>query len=526
LKGFHIDMNIAQFTRPYLEQWLRRLAGLGYDTIVWEVENNIQWRTVPECAAPEAFSPEEFKQILALCRELGLEPIPKLQVLAHCEYVLKHPRYKHLSEHTDKISQYCPLHPELVPFLLHWIDEYLEIFGPVKTFHVGGDESWWLGSCPRCKEYVQHNSLGELYLQHINPILKSLIDKGIQPALWADMVLSHPEIADRVPRQTLMFDWMYDLYRGNGKVWVWGDLIMCDKEQIPPPRLAVYHRYLFPHGDEPGREPETFYTADFLKDKGFNVVTCPGASHFGDNVFIGRTYLHLVNTFDSWRKGIALDGSVLTSWTVHLHPWELQLPTIGLAPWINQYPDKPLGAFQREFTRKHFKLDDNRFWQAMGLLAKPVLFSTTFDLGHDKTCPDVPLTHVGEVLEARAREDRLDADLENARRRLVEYRQSHQLFGQLALAAHDGRELLERYRLAARNLIHRAQAAIYLITRLQGGAEGNPDELLKELITLRNETGNMYTGMQRPSRRARILSTLYAPLEHALRNPSHPCIAS
>lgn len=518
MKAFHIDMNVAQFRRSYLEQWLRHLARLGYDTILWEVENNIHWQTV-QCAAPEAFTPDEFREILALCRSLGLESIPLLQVLAHCEYVLQLPQYRHLSELPDRISQYCPLHPELSPLLLRWIDEYLEIFGPVKAFHLGGDESWWLGSCPRCKEYVGQHSLGDLYLQHVNPLLTALIERGIQPALWADMILSHPRIIDQLPRQVLMFDWMYDIYRGSGKVWVWGERIMCDRDQIPPARLATYHRHLFPHGDEPGREPETFYTADFLKDNGFDVVTCPGASHYQDNVFIGRTYLNLVNTFDSWHKGMTLNGSLLTSWTVHLHPWELQLPAIELAPWINRHPNETLEAFQRDFTHRHFGLDDNRFWRAAGLLAKPVLFSTMHTLGHDKTCPQVPLTYLLDTLQKRDKEGHLDTDLDNARQRLIEYRQAHGLFVQLALSAQCGLELLERYNLAARNLIHRAQALIHLITSHRGHAEGNASELLSDLLSLRAETDKIYERMQKPSRRARILSTLYAPLEHALRNP-------
>jgi hypothetical protein len=512
-------MNIAQFTRPYLERWLRKIAECGYDTVIWEVENNIRWRTVPECAAPEAFTPDEFKEILKLARTLGLESIPKLQVLAHCEYVLRHSRYKHLSEHADKISQYCPLHPELIPFLLQWIDEYLQIFGPIKIFHVGGDESWWLGSCPRCKAYVEQHSLGELYLQHINAILQPLIDKGIRPAIWADMVLSHPEIADRIPRQALMFDWMYDIYRGNGKVWVWGDLKMCDGNQIPPNRLAVYRSYLFPHGDEPGREPETFYTADFLKDKGFDVVTCPGASHFGDNAFAGRSYFHLANTFDSWHKGMELSGSVLTSWTIHLFPWEMQLPTIELAPWINKHPDVTLDAFQHEFTIKHFGLDDDRFWRAAGLLSKRVLFTHFLTLGHDKYSPEVPLTQVWDVLQKQQGDGELDAELDNARQRLIEYRQAHDLFAQIAKTALRGDDILGRYILAARNLIHRAEAAIYLITEIKGRAEGNAEELLSRLGELRAETQRMYENIHKPTRRAQIIAWLYAALEHALKNP-------
>jgi hypothetical protein len=518
MRGFHIDMNIAQFKRPYLEQWLRKIAELGYDTVIWEVENNVRWRTVPECAAPDAFPPEEFRQIVDLARSLGLESIPILQTLAHCEYVLKHPRYKHLSEHGDEVVQYCPLHPGLRPFLQGWMDEYLDVFGAINVFHVGGDESWWLGSCPRCKEYARQHSLGELYVQHVNAILQYLIDRKIRPALWADMVLSHPHIADLIPRQTIMFDWMYDIYRGSGKVWVWGDLKMCDRHQIPPNRYHFYRRHLFPDGDEPGREPETFYTADFLNDKGFAVVTCPGASHFGDNVFMGRTHLHMVNTYDSWRKGMELDGSVLTSWSVHLHPWELQLPTIELGPWMEHHPDGTLIEYQREFTINHFGLEDNRFWRALGLLSKSILFSTMLTLGHDKTARDVPPAFAIELLHKLQAEGRLTAELENARGRLVEYQAALGLLSQITASATRGGEMLKHCVLAARNLIHRAEVAIHLIARFQGNTEGDAKELLDRLADLRSETESMYEPSQRSARRARIITWLYAPFEHALKD--------
>jgi hypothetical protein len=96
--GFHIDMNMAQFRADYLERWLRELARIGYNTILWEAENNVRWETCPECVAPEAFSKKEFKRLLDLCHELGLESVPLLQTLGHSEYALKHDRYRDLRE--------------------------------------------------------------------------------------------------------------------------------------------------------------------------------------------------------------------------------------------------------------------------------------------------------------------------------------------------------------------------------------------------------------------------------------------
>ena len=65
--GYHIDMNVIQFKGEYLKSWLNTLAGIGYDTIIWEVENNIQWESCPECVSPDAFSKDEFKELLDYC---------------------------------------------------------------------------------------------------------------------------------------------------------------------------------------------------------------------------------------------------------------------------------------------------------------------------------------------------------------------------------------------------------------------------------------------------------------------------
>ena len=148
--GFHIDMNIAQFTREHLERWLYELSKLGYDTLIWEVENNIRWETCPECVSPDAFTKDEFGKLLALARDLGFDNIPLFQTIAHCEYVLKHGNYQPLSETPGEIVQYCPRSPELLPFLTRWIDEYLELFGNVRHFHLGADEAWSLGTCDNC----------------------------------------------------------------------------------------------------------------------------------------------------------------------------------------------------------------------------------------------------------------------------------------------------------------------------------------------------------------------------------------
>ncbi|MBD3239942.1 MAG: family 20 glycosylhydrolase, partial [Chitinivibrionales bacterium] len=296
--GFHIDMNMAHYRVDYLRAWLAELARLGYDTVVWEIENSVAWETCPECAAPDAISKDELSALLAESRLLGLRPVPLLQTLGHVEYVLKHDAYRGLRELPDRIDQYCPRNPDVLPLLHRWIDEYLEVFGPVEYFHLGADESMCLGCCPTCRSYADEYSLSRLYVDHVNAVAKPLIKKGITPIVWADMVLACPDALDELGREILLFDWRYDIYRGCDRICVWprvlkreGEAYTFGQPMITPSELteeerARYGAHLFPSGSD--SEPEEFYTADFLADKGFKVVTCPSSSHFGDNVFSPR----------------------------------------------------------------------------------------------------------------------------------------------------------------------------------------------------------------------------------------------
>ena len=515
--GFHIDMNIKQFTDQYLRNWLKELAGRGYNTIIWEVQDNIKWQTCPECVSPDAFSKEEFKDLLAYSRKLGLEPIPLLQTIGHCEYVLKHDKYKNLAEVAERIDQYCPRNPDTVLFLKKWIAEYLEVFGDVKRFHLGADEAYTLGHCNKCKAYTKKHSLSELYIDHINAVSEPLIKRGIQPIIWADMMLHYPEEIDKLSRRIMMFDWMYDIYHGRGKVMVWGKGYKT-KSQIDSETMENFGEFLFPYACEPGREPETFYTADYLAHNGFDTVTCPSSSSYGDNVFSPRNYYHMRNTFDSFHKGSSehLKGSVLTSWTVHLFPWQLQKVCIEMPEYIMKNPEGLLDDYEQYFVEKHFGISHRGFFKACGLLSKKCLFTYTNSLGYYKSAFPASPNHVQRQLDKIAERNGLDAELRTCRQRLEEYKQGLNLLNEYSKKAKKGQELLRFWKLAARNLINRAETSICIIEDTLGIKTENAADILKRLRQLKKETYAIYDASTKHARRDEIMAWIYEPYEQAL----------
>lgn len=514
-------MNIAQFRGEYLKEWLKRLAGLGYNAILWEVENNIRWETCPECVAPEAFTKEEFKDILAAGRSLGLEPIPLLQTIGHCEYVLKTGKYQRLAELPERIDQYCPQNPEVVTFLQRWIDEYLEVFGDVRYFHLGADEAYALGECPRCRAYAEKHSLSELYIDHVNAVSQPLADKGIQPAIWGDMILHHPEALVRLSRKVVVFDWLYDRYHGSGQIQVWGQGNR-QPEDLDAATRERFGRFLYPFGDEPGRDPDPFYTASFLQGQGFDVVLCPSSSCTGDSVFAPRTYFHLRNVSDTFRQGMSGErkGAVLTSWTVHLFPWELQEPSIELPAFLRRHPEGGLAAYEEAYALEHFGAGGRRFFSAAGRLAKRGLFNYAADLGFFKDARPAPKDYILNRLAESAKSGELEKEAESCRTRLKEYREGLVEFRALSKAAPKGKKELEHWDLAARNLVNRAEAALVLLESRaktgDDGVRGEAGRVLDELRALRRETEADYLTRIKPQRTREIMHWMYDSVETAL----------
>ena len=56
LKVFHFDFNYISLKKETILEWVQKAADFGYNAILWELENKIQWETCPECVWPEALT--------------------------------------------------------------------------------------------------------------------------------------------------------------------------------------------------------------------------------------------------------------------------------------------------------------------------------------------------------------------------------------------------------------------------------------------------------------------------------------
>ncbi len=361
---FHFDFNSVALNENYVRHWLKKAAGMGYNAVLWEVEDKIQWETCPECVYSDAFSKETFKSILNYSRQLGLEPIPLLQTIGHAEYVLQYYKYKSMREDSARYDCYCTSNLDVRNFLKKWIAEYLELFGEIKYFHLGGDEAYAFATCCKCKTEADKFGENYLYAEYVNDIAQPLLEKRIRPGIWCDMILKEPEKINYISKDFIIWDWNYwDGYNEPDRVMVWSKSSRLAKDD-----LTKSIRSQFPDIVDESGKLNPFYTSDALKKLGYDVILCSSSRSHGDGVFAGRNDIHVDNIIGAAQKTVKLNllGNCVTSWAVRVHNFETQEPWFYLAPLTINNPSLLKEELLVKTSEKIFGVPDAEFFGIAG----------------------------------------------------------------------------------------------------------------------------------------------------------------
>jgi len=192
-----------------------RLASLKHNAVLLELESLFPYKRHPAASCKIAFTDE---QIAALRRRLAahrMEIIPLVQCLGHAYNVLTDDAYAEFRELPTHIQQYCPTNPKVADLYMEFVEEYLQAFPGITTWHIGGDESRMLGRCPRCKAKVKKLGKSRLYVDHVAEIARRLHQRGLTPLIWSDMLIRHSEAIDRLPQYVGIVYWNYSYRPGR-----------------------------------------------------------------------------------------------------------------------------------------------------------------------------------------------------------------------------------------------------------------------------------------------------------------------
>ncbi|KAG1655346.1 Hexosaminidase D [Nymphon striatum] len=181
----HLDLKGAPPTLEYLEKILPIIQNAGGNTILMEYEDMFPfWGKLAPIAASNAFTRKDIATFLKLAKKFKFEVIPLVQTFGHMEYVLKLKEFKHLRELDQYPGALCPSKNESLKVVSMMIDQMMELHKNVKWLHIGCDEVFQLGQCPKCM-YVNRNNLLLSHVQHVARYVRNT--HNVIPIVWDDM---------------------------------------------------------------------------------------------------------------------------------------------------------------------------------------------------------------------------------------------------------------------------------------------------------------------------------------------------
>ncbi len=213
------------------------LAPYGINTLVAEM--HFQFRCFPECSSG-TITYEDASRLADACEKHGIRLVPLLPCLGHqSDYVWGTP-LPLLKNHPEFIENpvapdagwpdiyqhsWCASNDGIYDYVFPMMDEIAEATR-CTAFHVGLDEVFDIGMCPRCKD----KDPAELFARTVKILHDHLAEKGLDMMMWGDRLLNakamgyqmweadrfgmYPALhrKDAVTRDIMICDWHYDLH--------------------------------------------------------------------------------------------------------------------------------------------------------------------------------------------------------------------------------------------------------------------------------------------------------------------------
>jgi hypothetical protein len=217
----------SRWYRPFLtfdeELWERltkRMADVGMNMVVIDLGDGVRYESRPEIAVENAWSTAKLCNELDRLRDLGLEPIPKLN------FATTHDAW--LGEYSRCVS--TPTYYQVCSDL---IEEVIELFDTPRFFHLGMDEE----TAEHQKYYAyalmrQH----ELWWHDLTFLCDEVRKGKVRPWIWSDHIWRHrDEFLANVSRDVLQSNWYYgtDFADSNPHAEAYAALEAGGYDQIP-----------------------------------------------------------------------------------------------------------------------------------------------------------------------------------------------------------------------------------------------------------------------------------------------------
>jgi hypothetical protein len=171
-----------------------RMSEIGMNMLVIDVGDAVQFSSHPEIAVEGAWTIAQLKDELSRLRDLGLEPIPKLNFsTAHDVWLKEYSRMVSTSVYYDVCRDL--------------IAETAELFDAPRFFHLGMDEETAAHQAQYAYAVMRQH---ELWWHDLFILADAVEAAGARPWIWSDYIWHHQEeFLQKMPQKILQSNWYY-----------------------------------------------------------------------------------------------------------------------------------------------------------------------------------------------------------------------------------------------------------------------------------------------------------------------------
>ncbi len=217
---------VLRFDDQLWHDLLDRMAAVGMTMVVLDLGDAVRYRSHPEIAVRNAWTPARLRQELARARALGIEVIPKLNfATSHDNWLGPYARMVS----TEPYYRVCR----------DLIAEVCDLFDGPRFFHLGMDEETAVNQVYNRLAVIRQF---DLFWHDLDLLFAAVRKGGARPWVWSDYQWYHPDdFFKHMPRTVLQSNWWYSglrpetiLIRSNPQVMDNGKGNITDPLRLKP----------------------------------------------------------------------------------------------------------------------------------------------------------------------------------------------------------------------------------------------------------------------------------------------------
>lgn len=184
------------FVREEFLLLLDGLARLGYNGVGMYLEGAFDFVSIPGVIREGVMTREDARWAVEEGKKRGIFVFPMTNVVGHMEHFFWQERFRDLCGKNPNLMEMNFLDERAEAFAMQIVHEYIDAFD-TPFMHIGGDEV----------ELTEETKVP--YAQFLAKICKNLLDEGVTPAIWDDMIWWDQPLCEYFDRRVAIFDWNY-----------------------------------------------------------------------------------------------------------------------------------------------------------------------------------------------------------------------------------------------------------------------------------------------------------------------------